>query len=121
VGAIRECTDWQGRTWAERCIRYEPETSVELEFLADEPGFPFPVNKMRGGWTLFPQGEGCEVEVWWEMKLKRFLSGVVIMPLLAFQADRGILQTIQSMAGVPNGRNSGSGRHERVRFASILC
>lgn len=97
IGAIRTCTDNRGVTWSEACTDYRPGQSLDLRFITEEPGFQFPVREMVGGWCLYPSDMGCEVEVWWEMRLKAGLPPVIAMPLMAAKADRDIAATIRAM------------------------
>ncbi len=97
TGAMRTCTDNRGVSWSETCTDYHPGQSLDLRFITEEPGFPFPVREMIGGWRLYPSNVGCEVEVWWEMRLKAGLPAVILMPLMAARADRDIAATIRAM------------------------
>lgn len=100
LGAVRECTDRAGRRWAEECTAWEEGRSFELRFLSHEPGFPFPVREMIGGWIVEPRGkEACEVTVWWELQPLRRWQAFLLLPLLGFQADGNMRKVVASMAG----------------------
>lgn len=99
VGAVRTCSDLHGNSWSERCTRYEEGRALDLEFRADEPGFPFPATAMRGGWTVAPSGQtGSLVTVWWELTPRPVWLSPVIMALLARQTDRDFPAVIANMA-----------------------
>ncbi len=100
VDAVRVCTDIGGRTWAERCVEFDVSArQVTLEFLCNEPGFPFPAVEMRGGWIVSDAGkEGSEVTVWWELTPRNRWMAVVLLPLLARQMDREIPAVVARMA-----------------------
>lgn len=68
VGAVRACENQAGQQWQEECIEYIPGRSFSVRFLAEAPGFPFPVKSMRGGWEVNPTDGGSQVMIWWELK-----------------------------------------------------
>jgi len=100
VGCVRECEDRSGKRWAEQCTLLNPQSHrFDVEFLCDEPGFPFPASEMRGGWQVLSESPAsCEVMVWWELQTKPRWLAPVILPLLAFQADRDFPRVIRRMA-----------------------
>ncbi|MBE9075997.1 SRPBCC family protein [Romeria aff. gracilis LEGE 07310] len=105
VGAVRRCTDRAGRRWAEECIDFEVGHSFTVRFVSEAPNFPFPVSTMVGGWEVISAGTGSDVMVWWELAPKpRFLSPI-LLPILAFSADRDLVQIIQRMAEDALGQN----------------
>jgi hypothetical protein len=61
---------------------------------------------MRGGWEIIPTGKGSEVMIWWELEPKPKLLAPILLPLLAFQADRDFPNIIQRMAADALGDNS---------------
>lgn len=99
VGAVRHCVDQAGRSWCEECIAFEPGRSFTVRFRAGAPGFPFPAKEMHGGWEVATADAGSKVTVWWELELRQPLLAPVILPLLAFQADRDFTRVIERMAG----------------------
>jgi Polyketide cyclase / dehydrase and lipid transport len=98
VGAVRQCEDLAGKRWAEQCTEFNPGRSLTMRFLSEAPDFPFPAKTMRGGWEVMPTNGGCQVTVWWELLPTQKLLAPVILPLLAFQADRDFPGVIQRMA-----------------------
>lgn len=104
-GCVRECEDRSGKRWAEQCTVFDPEArGFDVEFLCDEPGFPFPASEMRGGWRVVSEGQSsCEVMVWWELRPKPRWLAPVLLPLLAFQADRDFPRVIRNMAAAGDG------------------
>jgi len=105
VGAVRACEDRSGRKWAEECIEFDPSRSFTVRFLSDAPNFPFPAKLMRGGWEVTPSFMGSRVNVWWELKPKSRLLAPVILPLLAFQADRDFPKIIHRMTDAAVGQS----------------
>jgi len=99
-GCVRQCEDQSGKQWAEECTSFDPAArSFEVRFLCDEPGFPFPATAMRGGWEVIPTGaDSCETMVWWELAPNPRWLAPVLMPVLAFQADRDFPKVISNMA-----------------------
>ncbi len=68
VGAVRACRDRAGRAWAEQVTAYDPtERRFEVRFLHEEPGFPYPMRPMYGGWQVHARPGGARVEVWWSL------------------------------------------------------
>lgn len=98
VGAVRMCEDRAGKRWAEECIAFKAGRGFDVRFLSEAPDFPFPVKNMRGGWEVIPEEGGSDVMVWWELEPKQKLLAPVLLPLLAFQADRDFPKVIQRMA-----------------------
>jgi ribosome-associated toxin RatA of RatAB toxin-antitoxin module len=99
VGAVRACEDDSGRRWAEECVAFTEGVGFTLRFLADAADFPFPARTMTGGWQVMPlSGNQCEVRVWWELELKHDFLAPVLLPLMAFQADRDFPKIVARMA-----------------------
>jgi len=97
VGAVRACEDRTGKQWSEECTSFVEGRSFEVRFLSEAPNFPFPAKTMRGGWEVMPSDQGSQVMVWWELTPKSSLLAPVILPLLAFQADRDFPRIIKRM------------------------
>lgn len=106
IGAVRECEDQRGQRWAEACTAYVPGERVDLRFLSDEPGFPFPARTMRGGWQVAQEGSGSVITVWWELGPKPRWLAPLTLPLLAWQVDRDFPRVIAMMADAALGRES---------------
>lgn len=88
VGATRQCEDHKGKRWAEKCTRFEIGRRLDMEFLCDEEGFPYPASEMIGGWELLEIADrSTEVHIWWELKPKPAFMAPLIMPLLGLKAD----------------------------------
>ena len=100
VGAVRQCEDLRGKRWAEECTRFDPaKRRVELKFLCDEPGFPYPASEMMGGWEILGEPDGAsEVRVWWELKPRPAALAPLLMPLLGLKADMDFPKLIAAMA-----------------------
>lgn len=99
VGAVRQCEDRGGKRWAERCTRLDPVSRVlELEFLTDEPGFPFPFRTMRGVWQVDPRGASSTVRVSWEMVPTRRWLAPLLLPSFEAAARRAFPPVVRSMA-----------------------
>jgi len=98
IGAIRRCVNQAGKAWAEECVTFEPDHRFVVRFLAETPDFPFPAKAMVGGWKVFPSDDGAEVMVWWELQPKPAFLAPVLLPILAFQADRDFPKVIARMA-----------------------
>lgn len=96
-GAIRRCVDQQGKAWSEECTEFTNQ-SFTVRFLADAPDFPFPATNMVGGWSVSSVAAGSEVMVWWELSPKPRYLAPILLPILAFQADRDFPQIIARMA-----------------------
>ncbi len=113
VGAVRSCEDHAGKRWSEECTEFNPGHSFAVRFLSEAPDFPFPAKTMCGGWKITPSDAGSQVRVWWELMPKNRLLAPVILPLLAFQADRDFPKIIQRMAA------SALGKSNEVHLQSI--
>ncbi len=99
-GAVRECVDLRGNRWAEECTLFDPASrQMELKFLCDEPGFPYPASEMIGGWrVLYGSEKTCEVEIWWELRPRPVALAPLLMPLLGLKADLDFPKLIARMA-----------------------
>jgi len=103
VGAVRVCEDHAGKQWSEELTEFNPGRGFVVRFLSEAPNFPFPAKTMRGGWEITPSSAGSKVMVWWELTPKSKLAAPIILPLLAFQADRDFPKIIQRMAAAAVG------------------
>jgi len=124
VGAIRRCVNQAGKAWAEECITFEPGRRLVVRFLAEAPDFPFPARAMIGGWEVFPSRDGADVMVWWELQPKPAFLAPVLMPMLAFQADRDFPKVIQRMANAATrseSRDPTGFKLPVVRLMPTLC
>lgn len=106
VGAVRACEDYAGKQWSEECTEFNFGRSFAVRFLSEAPNFPFPAKTMRGGWEVTPSDVGSRIVVWWELTPKSKLLAPVILPLLAFQADRDFPKIIERMATAALEKNS---------------
>jgi len=126
VGAVRHCINQNNQAWSEICTAFEPGKSFHMRFLSEEPGFPFPAKEMYGGWAVIPMGSDLtqsQVRVWWELKPKQGWLAPLLMPALAFQADRDFLRLIQSMAEQVSRANANQPTQKAVkaRLLPHLC
>ena len=95
---LRACEDTRGNQWRERCTEYdEYRRCYEVEFLTEEPGFPYPATWMVGGWRVEQIPDGSEVVVWWKLHPKPKWLAPVIMAMLAFGVDRTFPSVITNM------------------------
>lgn len=97
-GAIRECEDLRGRRWREVCTAFEPERGFTVRFVTDADGFPYPATTMEGGWQLDPAGSATVVRVWWELRPRPMWMSTLLLPVLAWQADRRFPAVVAAMA-----------------------
>ena len=98
-GAVRECVNRKGHRWAERCVAFEPPHSIELEFQTQEPGFPFPMRRLLGGWSLEPKGPNLtEVTVWWSFTAKTSWAGPVVAAVMSEPIRRDFPRVLERMA-----------------------
>lgn len=104
VGAVRACEDRAGKKWSEECTEFNLGHSFAVRFLSEAPNFPFPAKTMRGGWEVTPSNAGSQVMVWWELTPKSRLLAPIVLPLLAFQADRDFPKIVQRMAAAALGK-----------------
>jgi len=105
VGAVRFCEDQAGKQWSEECTEFNSGRSFAVRFLSEAANFPFPAKTMRGGWEVRPSVSGSQVMVWWELTPESKLLAPIILPLLAFQADRDFPKIVQRMATAAIGKN----------------
>jgi hypothetical protein len=95
VGATRQCSDHNGRTWAEHCERFDPAARVvAMRFLADESGFPYPFATMSGGWQVAPRGADSTVKIWFDVTPKFRLAQPLILALMSRTLARGFAEIV---------------------------
>ncbi len=122
VGAIRQCEDHSGKQWAEMCTRFEVGKRIEMEFLCQEVGFPYPAHEMIGGWELIKISEtSTEVHIWWELKPKPSFMAPLIMPLLGLKADIDFPPLVFRMAGRDRDAGLSGSLVRRVLLTSSSC
>lgn len=123
VGAIRRCQDQKGRSWCELCTDWQEGQSFALRFLTTEPGFPFPATEMYGGWSIQSTGESSEVTIWWELAAKPKWLAPVMLPMLAFGADRDFPKVIERMCSAVQhpGMAKERSKNSLVRLLPALC
>lgn len=97
-GAVRTCEDLKGQTWSERCDSWDEGKAFSVTFLADEPSFPYPFSKMRGGWRVEPLVSGCRVEVWWRVVPRQAWAAPLLLPVMAAGARASFGDVIARMA-----------------------
>ncbi len=126
LGAVRRCEDHRGRSWSEACTAFsDAGRSFVVRFLTDEPGFPFPARSMLGGWEVTHIDEQtAEVMVWWELQPSHRMLAPLMLPLLAWQADRDFPQVIGRMADEACGRDRSvettpAGRRQRSALLAL--
>ncbi len=104
VDAVRQCTDVNGKTWGEHCIRYDQdERSVAFQFLADEPGFPYPFTTMVGGWDVVPRADGSTVTIWFEVTPKNRFVHPVILAVMSRNLARSFGAVVARMTAAARG------------------
>lgn len=87
VGAIRRCIDKRGACWSERCDTWEEGRAFSVTFNTEDPTFPFPFSKMRGGWFVEPTGRTCTVHVWWHVVPKHQAFVGLLLAVMARRAS----------------------------------
>ncbi|SEA02450.1 SRPBCC family protein [Alkalimonas amylolytica] len=120
-GAVRRCTNQKGQSWSELCTDWQEGTSFSLRFLTDEPGFPFPASVMLGGWSVQSTDQGSEVTIWWELMPKPAWMAPVMLPMLAFGADKDFPGVIAKMAVASQEQLEEPISQFRARLLPRLC
>jgi hypothetical protein len=127
AGAVRQCSNLSGQTWAEHCERFDPEArTIDMRFLADEPNFPYPFKTMRGGWQVLPNGAHSTIQIWYEVKPKYALLQPVILALMSRGLARSFGEIVTRMvlsargAGVPESQNIDPATHD-VAYRLANC
>lgn len=123
VGAVRECTDVNGKTWGERCKLYDDQTKqVAFDFLADEAGFPYPFKTMSGGWHVTPDGTGSVVTVWFEVTPKHRLLQPIILALTAGKLESSFGAMVARMTAAANGESASEvTTAQNVKSGLVAC
>ncbi|MFN0246842.1 MAG: SRPBCC family protein [Kofleriaceae bacterium] len=106
VGRVRECVSTRQQHWAEEVTRFDPEArEFDVRFLADEPGFPFPMRVMHGGWKVLALPDRrSRVIVWWSLTPKVPFMGLPVVAFLSASVDRAFPAVIARMAADATGQ-----------------
>lgn len=98
LGARRTCENEQGQRWSEDVIEWdEGARTITLRFDTSDPGFPFPMQEMYGGWEVAEANGGADVVVWYEYTVRGGLLGEILAPLVAQRTKSGMEATISNM------------------------
>lgn len=125
VNAVRQCTDDKGKTWAEECTLYDHDKrKLDVTFLADEPGFPYPFKTMIGGWEVESNGAESTVNIWFEVTpknrwLQPFILGVMSKDLAINFGD-----VVARMAADARGEvipHNGTVSKEGITYTLVPC
>jgi hypothetical protein len=109
-GAVRQCEDHRGKRWAERCTRLDrTRRELDLAFLTDEPGFPYPFRTMRGGWKVLERDGGASVQVWWIVTPRVRWLAPLLFPVMVAGVRRDFPPVVRSMAGEASAGAAASG------------
>jgi len=117
LGVVRQCKSTKGERWAERCIGWEPERRLDLEFQTREEGFPFPMDPMVGGWRIDALGKGgSRVTVWWSFTTKPAWAELLIVPPMARSLQKSFPSVIETMAreAMGDGRDAAAPDYRQV-------
>lgn len=98
VGAVRVCSNRAGDQWAEECVLLDDEEyELELRFLHEEPGFPFPFERLSGGWSIRFIPGGSSVRIWWAPVLSRRWIAPFLLPIMHKQVHASMTELVQNM------------------------
>jgi hypothetical protein len=104
IGAVRQCTDTNGKTWGEHCKVYDDQArQMAFAFLSDEPDFPYPFKTMLGGWEVKQNGAGATVNIWFEVTPKNRLTHPIILAFMANSLANGFGEIVARMTAAARG------------------
>jgi hypothetical protein len=96
IGARRTCENTSGDRWTENVTGWDDTArTLTLQFDAEAPDFPLPVEEMYGGWSVHAAGDHADVTIWYEYTLPWGLPGEIAAPLIA-QRFRGMMEATLS-------------------------
>jgi ribosome-associated toxin RatA of RatAB toxin-antitoxin module len=90
LGARRECGDYRGRTWTERCTLWQDGRAYAMEVDTAAEDYPFPLKALRGEWYVTPTGNGTEMAMRFDFTPKGGVLGEMLAALSARRARRDI-------------------------------
>lgn len=103
-GAVRECKNLRGDRWAEECTLIDDtHNELELRFLCEEPNFPFPVEKMKGGWKVRPNASGAIVKIWWVAQYTPAIISPFLFSLMHWRLRRTMGELVATMSADRSG------------------
>lgn len=120
LAACRVCEDTAGRSWREDCRVRADTMTVLIGFRADDAGFPFPVSRMSGRWTVEPSGTGAQVTIEWEFEPRSPMAAPLLLGMLAWQAHAAMPRIVESMCRAAEGDGAPMGRRAARRIA-VAC
>ncbi len=104
-GAVRACADTSGRQWEEVCTAFEPRARrLRLRFRTEADNFPYPMQRMHGGWEVAPRGEGSRVTVWWSVTPTRSTVPWLLVAMMGHRLDSDFPAVLERMAAHAAGR-----------------
>jgi Polyketide cyclase / dehydrase and lipid transport len=104
VGAVRQCTDTNGKMWGEHCKVYDDQArQTAFQFLSDAPNFPYPFKAMWGGWEVEAKGAGATVNIWFEVTPKNRLTHPIILAFMANGLANGFGEIVARMTAAARG------------------
>lgn len=94
---VRECRDAKGNCWREDVLIDDARRRLEMTFLTDRQGFPFPFLRMEGGWSLESAASTTRLRIWWDVVPKRRWLSFVLMPMFSLLLAHRFRATIKNM------------------------
>ena len=63
IGMQRRCYGPKGEHWTETCDAFEDEHSYGFTIHTDAPDYPYPIENLKGRWSVTPTGDGAEFAI----------------------------------------------------------
>ena len=80
----RRCWDRMGKHWDETCTAWQPGKSYAVRVHTDAPDYPYPLNALRGTWSVAPAGPGrARVTIRFEFEPRAGAAGRAFAATLA--------------------------------------
>ena len=124
VGAIRDCQGTNGASWSERCIIFEPEDRrYTVEFLTDDPNFPYPFRTMTGGWRVRSEKRGSVVTIWFETTPKSVWTTPFLLPIMGRSITSNLSRVVTNMAADVRGDSlsAKTPRDQKLPATLVAC
>ena len=94
IGTTRYCTSGDDKKWSETVYGWNEGESISLKFNTGTKGFPFPMEKMNGGWRLLEEKSKRFVVVWFDFTSRKL---GVMTPLFCFMWTVAMSKAIENM------------------------
>ena len=94
VGTIRHCSSGNKQKWSEEVYEWKEGEAISLKFDPTVKGFPFPVERMNGGWKITVSNDSSHVAIWFQFTSQKL---GLLLPLFCYLWTINLSRTVKQM------------------------